>query len=162
MEKGTIQVICGTGPGKTNMAMGAAVRAASQGKRVVFIQFLKGSQSQEMKTWFKRFEPELRVFSFEKSASYYEELDAAAKEEEKINIQNGLAFARKVLSTGECDLLVLDEFLGILDHDLAAPETPEHMCQCRDNGISILITGIKCPEKLYQIADSVVSTEKRK
>jgi cob(I)alamin adenosyltransferase len=162
MEKGTIQVICGTGTGKTNMAFGAAVRAASAGSRVVFIQFLKGSQSAEAKDWLKKMEPDLRVFSFEKSASYYEALDEEAKEEEKINIRNGLAFAKKVISTGECDLLVLDEFLGILDHDLVPAETLDNLSKCRDSGINIILTGIKCPEKLFMIADSVVSTEKRK
>ena len=162
MEKGTIQVICGNGTGKTNMALGAAVRAASAGSRVVFIQFLKGSQSEESKAWLKKMEPDLRVFSFEKSASYYEALDEEEKEEEKLNIRNGVAFAKKVISTGECDLLILDKFLGILDHDLVPAETLDNLSSCRDSGINIILTGIKCPEKLFMIADSVVSTEKRK
>ena len=144
------------------MALGAAVRAASAGSRVVFIQFLKGSQSEESKAWLKKMEPDLRVFSFEKSASYYEALDEEEKEEEKLNIRNGVAFAKKVISTGECDLLILDEFLGILDHDLVPAETLDNLSSCRDSGINIILTGIKCPEKLFMIADSVVSTEKRK
>ena len=33
----------------------------------------------------------------------------------KINIRNGLNYAKKVLTTEECDLLVLDEALGLVD-----------------------------------------------
>lgn len=43
-----IQIYCGEGKGKTSAAVGAAIRAAGQGLRVLFIQFLKDGDSGEM------------------------------------------------------------------------------------------------------------------
>lgn len=162
MEKGTIQVICGNGTGKTNMAIGAAIQAAAHGKTVVIVQFLKGSQPREVRDYFKKLEPDIRVFSFEKQGEYFEKLDAAGREEALGNIRNGIGFAKKVLTTGECDLLILDEFLGIIDQKLVTAEQLSNLFSCRDNGISLILTGIKCPEDLLETADSVVDIENRK
>ena len=38
-------------------------------------------------------------------------LSDAEKKDEEINLRNGLNYAKKVLTTEECDLLVLDEAL---------------------------------------------------
>ncbi|RKZ08053.1 cob(I)yrinic acid a,c-diamide adenosyltransferase, partial [bacterium] len=41
-NKGLVQVYTGNGKGKTTAAIGAAVRAAGHGWRIVIIQFMKG------------------------------------------------------------------------------------------------------------------------
>ena len=43
MDKGTVQVIYGTGKGKTGAALGRAIQMLNQGKTVIVIQFMKGS-----------------------------------------------------------------------------------------------------------------------
>ena len=35
-----------------------------------------------------------------------------------MNIRNGFNFAKKVVATGECDMLILDEVLGIIDQNI--------------------------------------------
>ena len=69
MNTGRIEVICGSdGSGKTAMAFGKALYALSQQKQVIVIQFLKGcGKRQDSLDIFKRLEPELKVFRFEKS-----------------------------------------------------------------------------------------------
>ena len=47
MNQGYIHLHCGDGKGKTTAAVGLAVRAAGQGIRVVFTQFLKDESSGE-------------------------------------------------------------------------------------------------------------------
>ena len=55
------------------------------------------------------------------------ELPEEKKQEEIQNIRNGIGFAKKVLTTGECDLLILDEVLGLVEKDII---TEEMICDC--------------------------------
>ena len=63
--------------------------------------------------YLRRLEPEVKVFRFEKMDRYYEDLSEDEQREENINILNGVNFAKKVLTIGECDVLILDEILGL-------------------------------------------------
>ena len=108
MAEGCIYIYTGDGRGKSPAAIGRAVQAAVEGKRVVIIQFLKG-KGLEDSDFLRRMEPEIKLFRFEKSDSNFAELPEEKKQEEIQNIRNGIGFAKKVLTTGECDLLILDD-----------------------------------------------------
>ena len=56
MEKGYVHIFCGEGKGKTTAAVGQAIRAASIGKNVFIIQFLKEKLSEEIR-FIERLEP---------------------------------------------------------------------------------------------------------
>ena len=109
MKENLIQVICGPGKGKTASALGRGVTALLKGKTVIMVQFLKGSMETEGMEIVKRLEPEFKLFRFEKSPIFFDQLSEEEKDEARINIRNGLNFAKKVLVTGECDILILDE-----------------------------------------------------
>ena len=40
-------------------------------------------------------------------------------------MRNGINFARKVLTTRECDMLILDEVLGLVDNGIVSVEELE-------------------------------------
>ena len=82
-----IHIYSGDGHGKSPAAMGRAIQAAAQGENVVIIQFLKG-KSDETSEFFKRLEPEIKIFSFEKSDAVFEELSKERQFEEIQNIKN--------------------------------------------------------------------------
>ena len=44
MEKEFTEVYCGSGKGKTTLAVGQCLRASANGKSVIIIQFLKGKE----------------------------------------------------------------------------------------------------------------------
>ena len=46
MDRGSVQIYFGSGRGKTTAAIGQAIKAASQGKSVFVIQFLKEKNNQ--------------------------------------------------------------------------------------------------------------------
>ena len=115
MKENLIQVICGPGKGKTASALGRGVTALLKGKTVIMVQFLKGSMETEGMEIVKRLEPEFKLFRFEKSPIFFDQLSEEEKDEARINIRNGLNFAKKVLVTGECDILILDEPTNHLD-----------------------------------------------
>lgn len=61
MNRGLVQVYCGGGKGKTTAALGQGIRAASQGKSVIIIQFLKRKNEEEI-DFIRRLEPEIKLF----------------------------------------------------------------------------------------------------
>lgn len=74
-----------------------AIRYASAGKTVCIVQFMKGQLST---SYLSRLEPEIKIFRFERSPEGFDTLTDEEKQEEKVNIANGLNFAKKVLTTG--------------------------------------------------------------
>ena len=106
MDRRIVQVFYGPGKGKTSAAVGQCIRAASLGQSVIIIQFLKGNDAEEF-NFLEKLEPDIKLFRFEKEKESFSELLASQKKEETQNILNGVNFARKVIDTGGCDVLVL-------------------------------------------------------
>ena len=69
--------------------------------------------------------------------------------------KNGLNFARKVLSTGECDVLILDELLGVLDNQIITLEQVKELLECKQESQEILLTGNSIKDTLVSLADEV-------
>ena len=138
MANGMVYIYAGDGRGKSPAAIGRAVQAAVAGKNVVIIQFLKG-RGLEDSDFLRRMEPEIKLFRFEKSDENFEQLPEEKKREEIVNIKNGMNFAKKVLATGECDLLILDEVLGLIEKEIITVEDLKNMLVCRED-TSVILT----------------------
>ena len=91
MAEGCIYIYTGDGRGKSPAAIGRAVQAAVEGKRVVIIQFLKGKGLQDSE-FLRRMEPEIKLFRFEKSDENFEELPEERKQEEIRNQKPAMPF----------------------------------------------------------------------
>ena len=157
MEKEITEVYCGNGKGKTTLAIGQALRFAAQGKSVIIIQFLKGRERRELDFLEDLDNLDIKIFRFEKMEQCYEELNDQEKAEEKTNILNALNFARKVIATQECDFLLLDEILGLMDKGIAPVETIIDMLKQKDESMHIVMTGRWLPEALKPYVDSVTT-----
>ena len=157
-EKGLTQIYCGPGKGKTSVAIGQAIRAVGHGKRAIVIQFLKGRATSRL-DYLNAMEPEVRLFRFEKKDKFYEDLTEEEKKEENLNIRNGLNFARKVLLTEECDMLILDEILWDLEFGIVSEEEIESLIQAKADETELIMTGNAVTEALKNAADRVVSLE---
>lgn len=158
MKSGLIHIYSGDGRGKSPAAFGQAIMSAAAGKRVVIIQFLKG-KGVSASEFINRLEPEIKIFRFEKSDGNFMELPEERKQEEIINIKNGLNYAKKVLTTGECDLLILDEVLGLIDNDIISVEELKNLLEARDEETDIIITGIALNDEICMLADEVSRIE---
>ena len=155
MGRGHVTVFCGEGRGKTSAALGQAVIAATGGLTVIIIQFLKG-RTEEKIDFVKRLEPEIKLFRFEKSDRFYGELSEEEKQDEAANIRNGLNFAKKVLSTESCDMLILDEVLGLVDQGIVALKDLEAVIDSCPEDMQLVLTGIKMSDGLYPYTDEVI------
>lgn len=154
LGKGKIQIYYGVGRGKTHAALGNALRAANDGKTVYVIQFLKGKLDYGM-DFYKRLEPEIKFFCFEKSADSYDELTEDEKKEAIQSMKNGLNFSKKVLSTGECNILILDEVLGLVDTGVILASDLEQVIKNRPEDVDIILTGRVLDESVRTYADEI-------
>lgn len=154
MEKGTIQIYHGMGQGKTSAALGQALRKACDGETAIIIQFMKSQVDTE---YLKKLEPEIKIFRFERTEEAFEDLSDEQKQEQKINIQNGLNYAKKVLATGECNLLILDEVLGIIDEGMATEQDVIDVLDNKSISTNVILTGYKITPGLFNLADSVLN-----
>lgn len=157
MNNGNIEMICGDGAGKTALAVGKGIAALTEHKSVIMIQFLKGSQKKEENHILGVLEPDFKIFRFEKSEEFYAELSEEEKKEELINIRNGFNFARKVAATGECDLLILDEVLGLIDQDIITTDDVKRLMEGKEENLSLILTGKVLSEELKGYADEILA-----
>lgn len=156
MGQGLVRVYSGEGHGKSATALGRAIQTAGMGGEVVIINFLKGNRNDE---FLKRLEPEIKIFRFEKSAEEFSQLSEEHKQEEIQNIRNGLNFAKKVLTTGECSLLILDEVLGLIDNGIIDVEDLRHILEAKSEDVDIILTGIKLNDEVCQLVDEIFQIE---
>lgn len=158
MSKRIVQVYHGTGKGKTSAAVGQCIRAASRGQSVIIIQFLKGKDAQEY-SFLKKLEPDIKLFCFEKENESYMLLPEEKQNDEKKNIINGLNFAKKVIDTHECDVVVLDEILGLIDVGIITVEDIIRLIEAREDYVRLVLTGQHLPDELMQYVDVVSRIE---
>lgn len=157
MAEGKVYIYGGTGHGKSPAAIGCGLIAAARGAQVVIIQFLKGKGLTE-NDYQRRLEPEIKLFRFEKSDGNFVELPEEKKQEEIQNIRNGIGFAKKVLTTGECDLLILDEVLGLVEKDIITEDDLKALLECRGD-TDVILTGITLNDEICVLADEVSKIE---
>ena len=157
MERELTEVYCGNGKGKTALAIGQSIREAVQGKSVIVIQFLKGCEKRSLDFMEDLDNLDFKIFRFEKRDCCYEQLTEEEKAEERSNILNGLNFARKVVVTQECDFLLLDEILGLLDRGIVTVDAIIDILKQKDESMHIVMTGWNFPEELKPYVDTITT-----
>jgi len=162
MDQGVLRIYYGEGRGKSTAALGDAIRAASEGKDVVMVQFLKGVATEREIEMLDRLEPEIRRFRFSKSDACYDELTEEQRKEENVNLLNGYHYAKKVVSTGESTFVVFDEILGLVDRGLIDVEDLKTMVVTKPEETTIIFTGRVLKDEIRDLADEIycINTEK--
>lgn len=154
-----VQVICGPGIGKTSAAIGYGIKGASAGKEVIIVQFLKGCDIDDYNL-LSRLEPEIKLLSFERVGKCYDDLTPEQQREQQANIVNGFHYARKVIQTSECDILILDESLGLVDSGIIEyGQIMELLQMAEGSEMEIVLTGRILPEAILEEADIVTRIE---
>ena len=148
-RQGLVQVYTGNGKGKTTASIGLAVRSAGKGHRVIMIQFMKGKINYG----------ELKGLSQLEGASIeqYGRPDFVDKANPaQVDIDwavQGLARAKEVVSSGEYDLVILDELNIALDYKLVPLQEVLEMIKGRPSHVELVLTGRYAPPEIIDLAD---------
>ncbi|ONI43654.1 cob(I)yrinic acid a,c-diamide adenosyltransferase [Candidatus Epulonipiscioides gigas] len=161
MREGLVQIYCGDGKGKTTASIGLGIRAVGSGLKVIMIQFLKSDTSGEIKV-LKTLEPNFKTFHFEKQHGFFWELSDEEKSELKNEIEIAMKFAKKVMDTEECDVLILDEILGVIENNLYSEDLLVDFIVSKKDTVELILTGRNVPEKIKDISDYISNITKEK
>lgn len=160
VKTGQIAIYYGAGKGKTSVSLGKGVRALGENLRVVMIQFMDYHNNQEI-ALLEKLEPDFRIFHFEKDRKGAEMTEEIRKEIAS-EIRNAFNFTKKILDTGECDMLMLDGILECVEENYLSEEEVVEMMEKRPNTMDMILTGTSLPESIAQKADRIyqIVTEK--
>lgn len=86
-----------------------------------------------------RLEPEIKLFRFEKTEESFQNLTEDEQAEEIQHLKNGMNFAKKVVVTEECDVLVLDEVLGLMDYGIVTAEDLRSLIGMSREGMRLIL-----------------------
>ncbi|KPU27084.1 cob(I)yrinic acid a c-diamide adenosyltransferase [Caloranaerobacter sp. TR13] len=154
MDKGLIQVYTGDGKGKTTAALGLGLRAVGYGYKVKMIQFLKGRDSGELFST-KNFNGDFEIYRFDKSKKFFWNMNEAEKEELKKKISNAFEFIEEIIKKNDCDILILDEIMGVISNKLVSIDRVLHILDIKPENMEIILTGRNVPEAILDRADLV-------
>ncbi len=177
MEQGLVQVYTGTGKGKTTSSLGLALRAVGHNLKVFMIQFMKSGDTGELFA-IERYVPnikivqcgkealdekQLKIFGFEKKVEDLHENKLRddevyvflPDEEEREASRRGLELARRVVSSGEYDLVILDEVNCVLDKKIVDVKDVLDLIKNKPKHVELILTGRGVPQEIVDVADYV-------
>lgn len=157
MRKGYIQVYTGNGKGKTTAALGLALRAAGAGLKVFIVQFIKKQRCSEHAS-LARFKDSITLRQFGKGCI----LKRTAKPSDRKAAHTGLAEVRRAITSGDYDLVILDEANVAVHLHLITPEDLLTLMADKPGGMELVITGRHADEKVMAAADLVTEMKEIK
>ncbi len=156
MDKGYIQIYTGDGKGKTTAALGISLRAVCAGFKVFFGQFVKGMKYNELNA--VNYLPNFEMKQYGRNCFIFND-----PEPEDIRLaKEGLDELSMKISSGEYDLVVLDELNIALHYQLFSVQDVLRVLNEKAKNTEIIITGRRAPDELIEKADLVTEMKEIK
>ena len=150
---GLVHIYCGNGKGKTTASVGAAVRAAGNGKTVLIKRFLKNDHSGEVEV-LKQI-PGITVMPCTRQFGFSWKMSSQEKEEAKEYYGKELEKAWKMALDQEIDMLVLDEAVGACTLGFIEEERLLELIGSKPEKLEVILTGRNPSKELLAAADYV-------
>jgi cob(I)alamin adenosyltransferase len=147
-----IQTYFGNGKGKTTAAIGAAIRFAGSGGKVLFVQFLKNNDSAEFKALEATDSIDI-LFSKEK----YQLFDNLKKERMPTltKAYNKLLFEDVKNEANNYQMIILDEILDVVEFGYVNEDELLKLIDELKNDMEIIMTGHNLAEKIKLVSDYI-------
>ncbi len=148
---GLVHLYTGEGKGKTTAAFGLVLRAWGRGLRICVIQFMKvGEDYGEIQALRRMGGVDLFQYGrdklIRKGRHTSEDLRLA---------RDGLEKARQALTSGDYDLVVMDEVTLAADFGLLTAEEVLEVVRSRAREVEVVLTGRRAPKEFCAEADLV-------
>lgn len=153
MEQGKVQVYTGDGKGKTTAAVGLALRAAGENLSVYFGQFMKYGETGEVNAF-----RALRLPGEPITPEQFGTGDELAAPDPQRDAQAacaGLARAREAMTSGDFDIVILDEANVADSLGYFEPGALLDLVRERPEGVELVLTGRSASDEVMAAADLV-------
>lgn len=152
LQKGLTQVYTGNGKGKTSAALGLALRAIGWGFKVHMIQFIKGGNFKHGELHIIKQLPDFKTKAFGRGRYITE--DPPLEEDVKL-AEEALKFGRKIVNSGEYDIVILDEINVALHLRLIKTNEVVELIENKPKHVELVLTGRYAPSEIIEVADLV-------
>jgi len=158
LEKGLVQVYTGNGKGKTSAAFGLVLRAIGNGLKVFVIQFIKGGFDYgELQV--VKFLPNLELKAFGRGKFI---MQTPPDEEDVKLTREGFELAKKVIQSGDFDIVVLDEINVAMHLKLIKLNEVLDLIRNKPKHVELVLTGRDAPPEIVEVADLVTEMKEIK
>ena len=152
---GQIHVYTGTGKGKTTAALGLAIRAAGQGKKVGIVYFDKGGMLYGERNILPKLAPQINFWvtglvRFVPGQPFRFGVTSGDKQE----AQKGLDIARGLFRK-KYDLITLDELCSCAGLAMVPIKQVLALLKAKPQHTELVLTGRNCPQAIIAAADLV-------
>lgn len=149
--RGLVLVHTGDGKGKSSSAFGVIARGLGWGWRVAVVQFIKGEWKTGERQFFERF-PDQVVWRAMGEGFTWDTQDRARD----VEVASGaLAAAREMLSSGDFELVVLDEINVVMSYGYLETGAVLRALQARASSTNVILTGRGAGDEVIAYADLV-------
>jgi cob(I)alamin adenosyltransferase len=152
LEQGLIQVYTGNGKGKTTASLGLALRGVGRELMVCMIQFMKGGGPYGEQLAAQRLAPYLTIVQTGRPGWVNKD---NPHETDKALAVEALEQARKAMTGGVYDLVILDEINGAVSMGLVPVEALLELMHDKPHNVELVLTGRNADERVIEAADLV-------
>jgi cob(I)alamin adenosyltransferase len=159
MKGGLIHVYIGDGKGKTTAAVGLSVRAAGRDMKVLFAQFLKTSETGELRCLEQI---GVGVLRSDLVLGFTHQMSETAREACRGEQRKLLDRIGEILQTEKIDLLVMDEVIDGVNSGMLDEGALRSFVEGKGEDLELVMTGRRPPEWIIAAADYVSDIKKVK
>ena len=151
--QGLIIIHTGPGKGKTTAALGTGMRAVGAGLRVLMLQFIKGSWNYGELDAVQSFGDK---FVIRQMGRGFVKIGAEKPDPEDVRlVEAAWDEAKREMSSGNWDLVILDEINYAISYKMLAPEPVAEFLGAKPEMLHIILTGRNAHPSLVELADTV-------
>jgi len=153
-RRGLVIVFTGDGKGKTTVALGIALRAIGRGRKVLMIQFIKGTMNSGEIDAAQCLVPHLEIVQVGKGFVGIMG-DKLPRQAHVQAARDGLTLVREKARSDQYDILILDEINNAMHLGLLSVDEVLAFIREKPARLHLVLTGRDAPPQIIEAADLV-------